>query len=45
MFNLDLPEEIKKCKIDMKGKTVVKASDIVDAGVTVISPDIVIATN
>ncbi len=42
-FNLD-SEEIKKCKIDMKGKTVVKASDIiVDAGVTVTTPDIVIA--
>ncbi len=42
-FRVD-SDEIKKCKIDMKGKTVVKASDIVvDAGVTVTTPDIVIA--
>jgi len=42
-FSLD-SEEVKKCKIDMKGKKVVKASDIiVDAGVTVTTPDVVIA--
>ena len=42
-FRVD-SDEVKRCKIDMKGKKVVKASDIiVDAGVTVTTPDIVIA--
>ena len=42
-FKVDSEGE-KKCKIDVKGKKVVKASDIVvDAGVTVTTPDIVIA--
>ena len=43
-FKMD-SDEAKKCQIDAKGKTVVKASDIiVDAGVTVATPDVVIAT-
>ena len=43
-FKMD-SDEVKKCQIDAKGKTVVKASDIiVDAGVTVATPDVVIAT-
>lgn len=42
-FRVD-SEDVKKCKIDVKGKKVVKASDIiVDAGVTITTPDIVIA--
>lgn len=42
-FQID-SDEIKKCKIDIKGKKVVKASDIiVDSGVTVTTPDIIIA--
>ncbi len=42
-FKVDSEGE-KKCKIDVKGKKVVKASDIiVDAGVTVTTPDMVIA--
>jgi len=37
-------DEAKKCKIDVKGKKVVKASDIiVDGGVTVTTPDLIIA--
>lgn len=43
-FKMD-SDEVKKCQIDAKGKTIVKASDIiVDAGVTVSTPDVVIAT-
>ncbi len=43
-FKMD-SDEVKECKIDVKGKTVVKASDIiVDSGVTVTTPDVVIAT-
>ncbi len=42
-FKID-SDEVKKCKIDVKGKKIVKASDIiVDAGVTVTTPDIIIA--
>ena len=42
-FKVD-SDDVKKCKIDVKGKKVVKASDIiVDSGVTVTTPDIVIA--
>jgi len=42
-FRVD-SDEVKKCKIDVKGKKVVKASDIIiEAGVTVTTPDIVIA--
>lgn len=42
-FRVD-SEEVKKCTLDVKGKKVVKASDIiVDGGVTITTPDIVIA--
>jgi len=42
-FKID-SDEAKKCKIDVKGKKVVKASDIiVDGGVTVTTPDLIIA--
>lgn len=42
-FRVD-SEDAKKCKLEVKGKGVVKASDIVvEAGVTVTTPDIVIA--
>ncbi len=42
-FKID-SDEPKKCKIDVKGKKVVKASDIiVDAGVTITTPDLIIA--
>ena len=42
-FKVD-SDDVKKCKIDVKGKKVVKASDIiVDSGVTVTTPDLVIA--
>ena len=42
-FRVD-SQEVKKCRIEAKGKCVVKASDIiVDAGVSVTTPDIVIA--
>jgi DNA-directed RNA polymerase subunit alpha len=43
-FNVQ-SDEIKNCKINAKGKGVVKASDIiVDAGVVVATPDVEIAT-
>jgi DNA-directed RNA polymerase subunit alpha len=43
-FSLD-SDEVKNCKINAKGKGVVKASDIIiDAGVTVATPDVEIAT-
>lgn len=42
-FRVD-SDEAKKCKIEAKGKQVLKASDIiVDAGVIVTTPDIIIA--
>ncbi len=42
-FKLD-SDEPKKCKLEVKGKRVVKASDIsVDAGVTITTPDVEIA--
>lgn len=42
-FSVDT-DEVKRCRIEAKGKGEVKASDIiVDAGVTVTTPDIVIA--
>lgn len=42
-FRVD-SDEVKKCKLVVKGKGVVKASDIqVDAGVTVTTPEVVIA--
>jgi DNA-directed RNA polymerase subunit alpha len=42
-FKVD-SQELKKCKLEVKGKKIVKASDItVDAGVEVTTPDVIIA--